>query len=353
MTRLVWPALGAVLIAVGAGAWWAGNGSTEAAPAADRPVATAVVERGTISATEVWDGTLGHGNPLTVTARAEGTVTRLVGQGETVGRGSELYRLNEQPVTLLTGVVPMYRDLGPGDAGADVQQLEANLAELGYTGFTADDEYTESTAGAVRAWQGDVVREPTGRVARGDVVFIPESVQVDALRIEVGDVVAPGTPILDLTGTDQIVSVEVDVDVDDRDRFEVDTKVTVVLPGGDEVAGTVTENTVVEGASGESFGDSTGEPVASVEVGLDDEVPETLIGSPVDVVVAIDERTDILFVPVNALLALAEGGYGLEIGKDGGTTSIVGVDTGLFADGKVEVRGDEIAEGTVVGVAGR
>jgi hypothetical protein len=38
---------------------------------------------------------------------------------------------------------------------------------------------------------------------------------------------------------------------------------------------------------------------------------------------------------------------------DDGMTDIVPVDTGLFADGKVQVEGDGIAEGTVVGVAGR
>jgi hypothetical protein len=73
--------------------------------------------------------------------------------------------------------------------------------------------------------------EPTGTVARGDVAFVPQGGRVDALRADVGDFVAPGMPILDLTGTAQVVSLE--ADVDDRDRFEVDTEVTVVLPGGD------------------------------------------------------------------------------------------------------------------------
>jgi hypothetical protein len=58
-------------------------------------------------------------------------------------------------------------------------------------------------------------------------------------------------------------------------------------------------------------------------------------------------------VPVTALLALAEGGYGLEVVAEDGTTSTVPVDTGLFAEGKVEVSSPEIEEGTVVGVAGR
>jgi hypothetical protein len=284
---------------------------------------------------------------LNFTAGREGRVTRIAGQGETVEQGDELYRVDERPVILLYGVVPMFRDLGPGDSGADVAQLEANLAELGYGGFTVDDQYTSFTATAVRAWQEDAGAEPTGTIARGDVVFAPQGGRVDALRTGVGDRAAPGTAVLDLTGTDQVVSLE--VDVDDRDRFAVGAEVTVLLPGGDEVAGTVGATAIVEVRS--DNGDSAS--VLQVEVALAEPVPDEFVGTAVDVVVAVDERTDVLLVPVNALLALAEGGYGLEVVADDGATSVVAVETGLFADGQVEVRSDDIAEGTVVGVAGR
>lgn len=353
--RLVWAAVGAVLLAIG-GAWlWAGDGSTEATPATATPVATATVERGTISATESWGGTLEYGAPFTVTSSVEGTITRLVDQGAIVKRGDELFRVNEQPVTLLYGAVPMYRDIGPGDSGVDVRQLEKNLAALGYDGFTADVEFTSSTAEAVRAWQKDIAAAQTGTVARGDVVFVPGGRQVDAQRVDVGDAAAPGAPVLDVTGTDQVVSL--DVDIDDRDMFEVDTKVTVVLPDGGKVRGTIATTEVVDVASesggGVEGGTAESESIARVEVTLDRQVSDDLIGAPVDVIVAIDERAEVLLVPVNALLALAEGGYGLEIVNDDGTTSIVAVDTGLFGGGKVQVEGDEISDGTVVGVAGR
>jgi peptidoglycan hydrolase-like protein with peptidoglycan-binding domain len=353
--RLTWAALGAVLLTVGGGAWlWASNGSTEAAPATAAPVATAVVERGTISATDDWAGTLEYAAPYTVTSRVEGTITRLVDQGETVKRGDQLFRVNEEPVTLLYGVVPMYRDLRPGDSGVDVKQFEKNLAALGYDGVTVDDQYTSSTADAVRAWQDDIGATPTGMVARGYVVFLRQSRQVDALRVDVGDPAVPGTPVLDVTGTDQVVSL--DADIDDRDLFDVDTEVTVVLPDGDEVPGTVGTTAVVDIPSesgGGMEGGATESETLRVEITLDKQVSDELIGVPVDVVVAIDERTDVLVVPVNALLALAEGGYGLEVVGDDGSTSIVAVTTGLFGGGKVQVEGEEISAGTVVGVAGR
>jgi peptidoglycan hydrolase-like protein with peptidoglycan-binding domain len=354
--RVVWAALGAVLIAAGAGAWlWAASASTEGAPAAAGPVATATVERGTISATESWDGTLQYGRPLTVKCSAAGTITRLVEQGATVERGDELYRVNERPVILLYGAIPMYRNLAPGDSGVDVRQLEANLAKLGYNGFTVDGAYTASTADAVRAWQSDTGTERSGTVARRDVVFLPAGGRVDALNVTVGDVVRPGASLLDITGNDQAVNFE--ADLDDRERFDIGTKVTVVLPGGEEIAGTVSAVRVVKTASGDSgeglgAGTTASKSIIQVEIALD-EAPDELVGAPVEVIVAIDRRADVLLVPVNALLALAEGGYGLEVVRDGGTTKVVRVDTGLFADGKVEVRGAGIAKGTVVGVAGR
>jgi hypothetical protein len=47
---------------------------------------------------------------------------------------------------------------------------------------------------------------------------------------------------------------------------------------------------------------------------------------------------------VTALVALAEGGYAVEV-ADGATTHLVGVDTGLFAGGNVEVTGAALREG--------
>ena len=55
-------------------------------------------------------------------------------------------------------------------------------------------------------------------------------------------------------------------------------------------------------------------------------------------------------VPVGALLALAEGGYGLQV-VGGGTPGVIAVTTGLFADGRVEVSGPDLREGMTVGMA--
>jgi membrane fusion protein, multidrug efflux system len=72
----------------------------------------------------------------------------------------------------------------------------------------------------------------------------------------------------------------------------------------------------------------------------------------VTVTLTASSASDVLAVPVAALLALAEGGYGLEVVQDG-VGRVVAVQTGVFADGKVEVSGDGVVEGAVVGVPAR
>jgi hypothetical protein len=70
--------------------------------------------------------------------------------------------------------------------------------------------------------------------------------------------------------------------------------------------------------------------------------------APVDVDVETSRSENVLAVPVEGLLALAEGGYALEVVDGPGRTHLIGVDTGAFADGFVEVGGEDVADGLEV-----
>jgi hypothetical protein len=90
--------------------------------------------------------------------------------------------------------------------------------------------------------------------------------------------------------------------------------------------------------------------VVEVTIAVDDaKAVSGLDQATVDVAFTASQREDVLTVPVAALLALAEGGYGVQV-VDGATTRVVAVETGMFASGRVEVSGDGIAEGTTVGM---
>jgi hypothetical protein len=338
----------AVVVVGGAGAAAAVGfgGTAEPAPQASTlPPATATAAKTTLTATEKVSGTLGYGTATTLTGHAGGTLTWLPAPGTVVGRGKPVYSVDLLPVTALHGTIPPYRPLTPGTTGPDVEQFEKNLAALGYTGFTVDDEYTDSTADAVRDWQDDLGRDDTGTVAPADVVVVPGDVRIaETLAVPGGPV---AVPLLSYTGVTRTVTV--DLDVAKQHLVKKGLAATVTLPDGKAVAGTVASVGTVATAPPTTGQQQTDQPT-TVEVVItvaDQKALGTLDSAPVDVTLVAEKREDVVAVPVGALVALAEGGYGVQV-VDGGETSYVAVETGLFADGKVEVTG--IDEGTVVGV---
>ena len=66
-----------------------------------------------------------------------------------------------------------------------------------------------------------------------------------------------------------------------------------------------------------------------------------------------EKRENVLSVPVAALIALSPEQFGIEVVQDDDTTKRVPVTTGLFAAGRVEVSGDDLAEGQHVVVPQR
>ncbi|WSA88378.1 peptidoglycan-binding protein [Micromonospora sp. NBC_01796] len=341
----------AVVVAVGAGGAAAigfGGRDPGTATASPLPPATAQVTRQTLVDAQTVDGELGYGTTRTAAARRGGTLTWLAPTGGTVKLGQPLYAVDNGKVVLLHGGLPAYRTLRSGVEGADVKQFEQNLSALGYSGFTVDDEYTGSTADAVRDWQEDLGRDDTGRVEPSDIVYADADVRVEGHEASTGDTVQPGKSVLTYSGTNRLVTV--DLDIDDQRLAKKDTTVGVTLPDGKQLDGRITDvATVIETGSG---GTGQTEPETVIEVTVTVADPKALAAydqASVKVAFTADERADVLTVPVAALLALAEGGYGVEV-VDGGRTRIVAVSTGLFASGRVEVAGDGLTEGLTVGV---
>ncbi|MEV4495170.1 peptidoglycan-binding protein [Micromonospora arborensis] len=343
----------AIVVAAAAGVAAAvGFGGTDrgTAAAGTTPPGTATVTRQTLTDAQNVDGELGYGTTRTATARFGATITGLPDTGTVVKRGGRLYAADDDPVLLLYGSLPAYRVLEPGVEGADVAQFERNLRALGHDGFTVDDEYTGSTADAVREWQEDLGLPETGRVELGRIVYADGAVRVESHQAATGDVTQPGQAVLTYTGTSRLVTVE--LDVDDQRLAKEGGAASVALPDGDPLAGKVESvQTVIEAGSAGATGQST-EAETKIEVTVSVADPAKLAGydqASVEVTFTAAERPDVLTVPVAALLALAEGGYGVEV-VDGGRSRIVAVTTGLFAAGRVEVSGPEIAEGMTVGV---
>ncbi|MEV0310098.1 efflux RND transporter periplasmic adaptor subunit [Nonomuraea fuscirosea] len=336
---------GGALVAVnGAGVLEAGAGPTRAA--AVLPPATTTVTRQTLNDTRDADGELGYGPVTTAVSRQPGTVTWLPASGATISRGRSLFRVDDKPVVLMYGDRPAYRDLRSGMEGKDVENLERNLDKLGYDGFTVDDEFTWDTAQAVMEWQEDRGLAETGVVELGRVVFAPGRVRVESLDTEEGAPVTPGMKVLTYTGTAKVITVQ--LDAEDQRMARKGAKVEVTLPDGKDVKGKVTEvATVIVPGEGQEEPQTRVEALVSIGAA---KAAKGLDKASVDVTFTAAQRKNVLTVPIAALVALQEGGFGLEV-VEGGKSRYVGVETGLYAGGRVEVSGDGLSEGMTVGLA--
>jgi peptidoglycan hydrolase-like protein with peptidoglycan-binding domain len=338
----------AVLGAAGAAAAGFGGNDTAAEPTRrTAPAATATVKRMTLVKSMAVAGSLSFGEPVPLTSTATGTVTWLPAAGARITRGGTLLRVDEKPIVLLYGELPMYRPLTAGTRGTDVRQFEENLRSLGYSGFTVDEEFSAATTAAVKRWQKDLTLDVTGTVDRDRVICAPGALRIAAASLRVG---ASATgEVLTYTGSRKVVTVQ--VDAGGAQWAAKGTKVTVTLPGGRDVAGVVasvgTQASASAGAEGtDEVNPGTGNATVPVVITIANQgALAKFEKTPVDVRYVAQQRKNVLTVPVSALLALAEGGYGLEVAG-----RILPVETGMVAGGQVEVRGAGIDAGVQVGM---
>jgi len=348
LTRRRAMAAAAGVVLAGA-AWWtsarAGGQAGDQDAGAEVATATAAVTRRDLRATEEVDGTLGYGEARLVANQRQGTVTALPSEGAVVTRGRALYRVDGKPVPLLYGRLPAWRALSVGvDDGPDVCQLEQNLVALGYDpdrAVTVDDHFTWATRAAVRRWQEALGLEETGTVRPDNAVWQPGPVRVASRKAAVGDSVRPGSPILEVTDTTRQVTI--DLDASRQPYVRAGDRVELELPGGRTTTGRVASvGKVATVPAGDGAGE--GDPTVELVVSLDAKATGRLDQAPVDASITTEVRKGVLAVPVSALLALAEGGYAVEVERDG-RRQLVGVETGLFADGQVEVEGQGLRAG--------
>lgn len=184
------------------GAFWAGR-VTMAPARVGVPVPTEAV------VTEVVEASAGRSftwavqvvqerEPVAVNTLA-GVVTEARASG-TFGVGDVLYRVANTPVRVIEGSAAFYRDLGPGARGADVRQLNEALATLGLLA-SVNDQYTNATVRAVRAWQKQLGVEQTGRVPLGEVIAVPSlpaSLSIDREQVRRSAVLAGGESVVSM-----------------------------------------------------------------------------------------------------------------------------------------------------------
>jgi hypothetical protein len=339
------------------------GGSAAPAAAGLPPLSTATVVRTNLATTTLTQGTLGYAPTEPVVNRLAGTYTALPAPGATVDPGGTLYRVDDVPAVLMAGTIPAWRPFGPGMTdGPDVTELQADLIVLGDArGLLSapTGQFGVPTMDAVKRWQSAVGYPADGQIALGQVVFLPGPVRVGAASVSIGQAASLGDVPYQATTATRAVTVPVDPSFP---TVNVGEPVSIVLPTNATTPGRITAIGPVPPGSGGAQGSSTNgsgsgssqqpQPTAVVTVTPNRPADTgTASGVPVQVSLTTQSATDVLAVPISALLALAGGGYGVEVVEPSGVHHLLGVTTGIFTGSQVQVTGAGIDAGAKVVVA--
>ena len=341
----------AAALLITAGAVWSvvavsGRGGDES-EATGPQIQTSEIVSGTLSGSTQVTGVLSYAEPRTLEAHTGGTLTWLPDPGTTVDFGEALWHVDATPTSLLRGDTPAYRDLREGvTPGADVFALERALAGLGHFPGEPDDVFDWWTTVAILSWQAATGEAETGEIVLGDIVFADAPLRIGEAAVTVGQQLAPGSPVVDVTTATQEVRVQ--LKLAQQQLAEIGGEVTIDLPGGVTLTGSVTAigvPTETQGASGDA---ETVIPVTITLAGGSDTAG--LQQASVTVGFPSDSHEDVLSVPVDALIAIDAQTFGVELVHADGSTERVPVDTGVFVSGRVEISGPELAAGMDVAV---
>jgi hypothetical protein len=373
-------AVAVVAISVPGGGWFlvrAHQAGASADPVAAAPaVQTADVVRTDISTRSPVPGKIGYGAARPLRLARSGVLTWLPAPGTAISRDGQVCRVNDRPVLLLYGSLPLFRVLDQvGMVGRDVRVVVNNLRALGYSaGYqpgpgavvtqtsTPPADSTPPAAGpgapaavtrttvqegdsvltahvvrAIKAWQHDHHLPETGHLAPGDVIVQAGAVRVASVSVLPGD--SPDGDLMTVTATTKVISVP--VDAGDANSVKRGDQVTVDLPDGSKKPGRVTAiSTSTQAADG---ADPNSAPKVNVTVTLTGAAGR-IDTADVTVEFVSDTHKAVLAVPVGALLALSGGGYAVQVSGAG----LIPVKTGLIADGMAEVSGSGLHTGLTV-----
>jgi peptidoglycan hydrolase-like protein with peptidoglycan-binding domain len=335
------------------------SGAKEASPAAqESPANTVKVEQGELSAMVSLGGTLTYrarsdGSPYSAINQAHGTYTKLPDDGDKVDCGDVFYRVDDDPVLLLCGTVPAYRDLDEGDKGKDVRQLNRNLHKLGYDADADvevdpdDNDFTSKTKKALKKLQHDKGLAASGELDTDDALFLPKSARVSKVTGELGGFARPGGQVAQATS--DTLEVQVALEASQQGEVKKGDLAQITLPGNKSVKGKVNRLGKVARTAGKD-GD-VGTATIPAYIGLDK--PKQARGldkAPVQVDITTKGVKSALNVPVTALVGKSGGGFAVEVVRAGDRRELVAVKLGLFdtANGRVQVEGDLRAGDSVV-----
>jgi hypothetical protein len=315
------------------------------------PTSLATLARQDLSSQTQVSATLGYAGNYSVVNQAAGTVTAVPATGQVVSQGQVLYQVSGAPVVLLYGSTPAYRTLSSGTSGLDVQELNADLVSLGYATSSelspTSDTFGASTTTALEKLEAALGVAQNGTLTLGQAVFLATQVRVTTISATLGGTVQSGQSFMQGTTTTRQVTIA--LDAAQQSEMKVGDKVTITLPNNQATPGVISSvGTVATTPASSGSGSANSSPTITVLVSpTDPTATGTWDQAPVNVTITTGSVTNVLVVPVDALLAQSGGTYALEVAGANGARHLVPITLGLFddADSLVQVIGSGLATG--------
>lgn len=331
----------ACIAAVGATVLWLrpSGAATPEPQSGGQAVVTTPVERGSLATSTRLSGKLSFGESQALPP-TQGILTAVPTAGAQIGLGEAVYEVEGQPVVLMVGPRPFWRELSMGVSdGEDIRQLQQNLADLGYYYAYVGDTFDQYTEDALKRWQADRGLEKTGVFTPSDVVVVPVApIRIDRITGSLG--LSETSPA---TFTSPVRSVTAPLNDSQVKALEVGRPVKIQTGDGSTFPGEITQITEGKPAAGDQ---EAVKPAAIIAVEGADEA------TPGDVKVVITEETadDLLLVPVSSLLATSDDGYAVEVQRGGPAGELVRipVEIGRVSSSKAEIISGELEEGDEV-----
>ena len=359
------------------------------------------------SAPESDAAATGTGSAASGTAAGGGSpgavfISRLgVAVGKTLSNGEQLAEIDGEPLFVLAGRVPAWRDITPGESGPDVAELQKALASLGY--YQDGDTpglFGTATQDAVSAYYEHLGYTPpaAGGVPMTDVIFMP-SLPAKVIAVDGARGQQPGQPFLELAGRgslaltgelppayaaqvkpglkvkifDEVTGIRAAGTIAGVGTATTITPIGTIVNVGGGAASASTAGSAGSGSAGSSpaGSGSTGAagpgnsgsaanpgttPFIPLTVSPSSPLPAALNGENVLVTVATG-RTEgpVLTVPVAAIVTTGSGTSYVTVAGAGGKQTQVAVTPGISENGYVQVtpvRAGRLAAGDSVVVSG-
>jgi hypothetical protein len=324
-------------------------------------------------------------------------ISRLdVAAGKTISNGEQIAGIDGEPMFALTGRVPAWRDITPGESGPDVAELQKALASLGYyQGGDTAGYFGTATQDAVAAYYEHLGYTPpsTGGVPLTDVIFLP-SLPAKVIAVNGAKGQQPGQPFLELaargslaltgelspqyagqvkpglkvTMYDEVTGIHAAGTVGEVGTATTITPVGAIVDVGGgaasasaaaAAAASAGSGSASSGAGSSGSGSSAGSgatPFIPLTVNPSKPLPAALNGE--NVLVTVDTgRTEgpVLTVPVAAIVTTGSGTSYVTVAGAGGKQAQVPVTPGINQNGYVQVtplKAGKLAAGDSVVVSG-